>query len=376
VIIVGERDTQLEESLRALGVQSTTVPVSELVSLAHPSATPPDAVLLDLRKDARVPAGVAGLKRQHPGVGLAILVTAFDQALMLEAMRAGVTECISSTDRAELEAAFARLLAQQISTDTGEAFVFVGAKGGVGTTTSAVNVATALVKIGSTLLIDLHATGGDAGLLLAAEPRFSFVDALENTHRLDAAYFRGLVARTKAGVDLLASSDRAVIKPMTDVSHNIRTLIDFSKRHYRFTVIDAPRSDSAALDALEAASALLVVTNQELATVRAAVRLTGLFRQRYGRDKVRVVVSRADRLSDISVEDLEQAVGTSVKHVFPSDYRLALDAMNQGRPLVLDNQTALAASYQACARELAGLMPERKEAVRSGGLFGRLTGRK
>ena len=78
---------------------------------------------------------------------------------------------------------------------------FVGAKGGVGTTTVAVNVATALAKLAGTertLLIDLHVANGDAAVFLGAEPRFSIVDALENTHRLDEAFFRGLIVRTQS----------------------------------------------------------------------------------------------------------------------------------------------------------------------------------
>ena len=77
-------------------------------------------------------------------------------------------------------------------------FAFIGAKGGVGTTTAAVNVATALAGMGTTLLIDFHLAGGDAALYLGADSHFWVLDALENTHRLDAAYFRGLVSRMRS----------------------------------------------------------------------------------------------------------------------------------------------------------------------------------
>src|SRR5262249_59307217 len=83
---------------------------------------------------------------------------------------------------------------------TGELYAVLGAKGGVGATTVAVNVATALASTKkSTLLIDLHSGGGDAALFLGAEPRFSVLDALENTHRLHAALLKGLVVKTTAG---------------------------------------------------------------------------------------------------------------------------------------------------------------------------------
>ena len=62
----------------------------------------------------------------------------------------------------------------------------------------------------STLMIDLNAACGDAAVFLGAEPRFSVMDALENVRRLDAAFFSGLVVRTKGGLDLLGAAARPV----------------------------------------------------------------------------------------------------------------------------------------------------------------------
>ncbi len=132
---------------------------------------------------------------------------------ILEAMRAGDRECLTeSLDGHEaLEAAIDRCSTAQKTPDVGgQLFAFVGAKGGVGTTTVAVNVATvagARMKH-RTLFIDLHVAYGDAAVFLGAEPKFSVVDALESIHRLDAALFKSLVTPTAAGVDLLASSNQ------------------------------------------------------------------------------------------------------------------------------------------------------------------------
>ena len=74
-------------------------------------------------------------------------------------------------------------------------------------------------------------------------------------------------------------------------------------------MLDVPRSDAAVLDALEGVKQIVVVANQELATVRSASRMAATLRQRYGKDKLRVVISRADRLAEIGHEDVERAVG-------------------------------------------------------------------
>jgi pilus assembly protein CpaE len=357
-------------------MRPTSIQVSDLGALAHPSAPQPDVIVLDLRDQAQLPATLPQVKRQHPATAVVIIASVLDPVLILEAMRAGANECVTDpvTER-DLESAIQRVLAQRKAPIAGEVFAFIGAKGGVGTTTLAVNVATELARLAEsagTLLIDLHLAYGDAGLLLSAEPRFSVLDALENTHRLDEAFFRGLVVRTKAGPDLLASSERGMASPVD--AHRIRTLIEFAARQYRYVVLDVHRSDTDALDALETATTIVVVANQDLATVRSASRMSGLLRQRYGKDKVRVVVSRYDSKAEITHDDIERTIGLPVNHMFPSDYRLALQALNKGRPLALDNHNRLAGSFAAFARDLSGLSDRSPD--RPKGLFGRMTSRR
>src|SRR5947207_9084615 len=163
----------------------------------------------------------------------------------------------------------------------------------------------------STLFADMHPSYGDAAVQLGAEPRFSQTDALDNTHRLDLAFFNGLTVQTKAGVTLLASPDTAPTAPID--SHRIRLLLDFAVRNYRYTVLDLPRSNPAMVDTLEGAQSILVVTNQELASVRGACRVADALGRRYSRDKVSVVVSRFDKSADIGVEDIEEAVHAPVR---------------------------------------------------------------
>ena len=73
--------------------------------------------------------------------------------------------------------------------------------------------------------------------------------------------------------------------------------------------------------------------------------MAAALRQRYGRDRVTVVVSRYDSVAEIGRKEIERVMGGPIVQVFPSDYRLALGAMNVGRPLVLDNHNKLAASF-------------------------------
>ena len=376
VILVGATDRKLEEFLHAASMKVGTLDAASLGKLAGPSAQQPDAIVIDLRGTTEVPATVAAIRRQHPTTGVVLVASTLDPAMLVQAMRAGVNEVVSEpVTQADLERAIGRVVAQRPASEVGQVFGFVGAKGGVGTTTVAVNVATSLAAIakpGRALIADLHQAGGDAAVFLGAEPRFSILDALENPQRLDPTFLRSLVTQVAPSLDLLASSEGSAAGHMD--AAKVRTVVDFLATAYKYVVLDLPRSDGAVLDALDEVNAIVIVANQELATVKSASRMAGALRKRYGSHKVSVVLSRSDRQADIGHADVERAIGSEIAHTFPSDYRVALQALNKGRPLSLDNHNELSGSFKRFASSLAGVRPDRTAS--RGGLLGRLTARR
>lgn len=371
-------DPLLAQLVAQTGMRSMCVGHDALAGLARAGAAQPDVLIVDLRNQAQFPPAVVALKQQHPATAVLLVLKELDPALMLEAMRAAVNECVvPPISVPELQAVIKRLLKTAAPSASGDVFAFIGAKGGVGATTVAVNIATALAKADadSTLLVDLHMACGDAAVFLGDEPRFSIVDAVENVHRLDAAFFRSLVVRSKSGVDLLGASGRPM--PGSVDATRIRAVLEFASQTRRYTVLDVPRSDPAVLDSLEVATQIIIVANQELAAVRSASRMVSTLRQRYGQHRLNLVLTRTDRRAEIGHEDVQRAVGLEVRHTFPSDYRLALQAMNKGRPVVLDHQNQLSGAFAAFARDLAGTSHTAAvEKPRAVSVFGRLATRR
>ena len=360
-ILLVSTDTELARMLELLSMRVSTTTVSDSEGWADPTARQPDVIMLDLRGETELPELVEVQKGTHPTTPVVILATRLDPTMMLNAMRVGVAEFVTmpvaasdlQASQSDLKEAIDRVTARTITTDvTGEVYAFVGSKGGIGTTTTAVNVATALAaKEPSTLFIDLHLSYGDAAEFFAVQPKFSIVDALENTHRLDGSVFGGLVARAKSGVDVLGASGRSVVPADGD---RVRSVLRFALGHYRYTVLDVPRSDGTILDALEDASRIILVANQELTSVKTAGRLYSMLRRRYGASKLMVALARYDASAEIGKRDVERTLGTHVTHVLPSAYQLALQALNSGRPLLLENHSKLATSYQNLAQDLVG----------------------
>jgi pilus assembly protein CpaE len=376
IAIIGSTTKELEELLRSAHPQISSGSAMDLLRLAQPGARCPRVMVLDVRKRPDLPPALPMLKKEHPGIGVVIVADKLDPSRMLEAMRAGVSEwVVDPVKQPELIAAVERA-AGNTTQAAGEVFAVVGAKGGVGATTIAVNIATSLASVSGarTLLVDLHPACGDAALFLGVDPNFSMTDALENTHRLDEAFLKGIVVKTAAGLDLLASPDRAFPSPMDP--KKIRAVLEFAARSYRYVVLDVPRAEAALDEAIGLAGSITVVATQELSAIRSGSRMAAAFRQRHGAARVHIVVNRYDHAAEIGSDDLERAVGGRIGHKFPSNYRLAIDALNKGRPIVVDNHNKLASSFAAYARSLTSTHGKDASNVnRSTGFFGRLTGR-
>ena len=266
-----------------------------------------------MRDRQSLPPTVAMLRRQHPTTGVVIVAAALEPALMLEAMRAGVTEFLTAPlTAAELQAAIDRVTTPTAPTARGEVFAFVGAKGGVGTTTVAVNVATALAQTrdGGRRCSSICTSPTATRRSISAPSRASRCSTrsrtcIASTRPSSVAWSATSKAASRCWPRPIAPPRRRSIRRAS------AALIEAAARHYRYVVLDVPRID-VMLDALESASRIIIVANQELATVRAATRLSAALRQRYGKDRLSVVVSRFDQQSDIGQSDVERVLGSPV----------------------------------------------------------------
>ena len=369
--IIGNSDGDLQALVAACGMRPVVVHPDQLAAPTRISGAP-EALLVDVRQDRSILSQVGAIKRRYPSMGIAIVAKTLDADLMLESMRAGVSAAIREPLTSDsIQAAIGRVMVHQTVAVQSRVYAIIGAKGGVGATTIAVNLAAALARVlDDALLIDLNFAAGDAGVFLGVEPRFTVAEALENTHRLDEAFLRSLVVRSRAGLDLLGSSPR--IAPGTIEGVRLRMLLEFVTRYYHSVILDVPRMDAALLASLDSATGIFVVINHELPTLRSAHRLVTSLRQRYG-DRVAVVVNRSDKGAEIGLDDIEKTVGLKLSHVFPNDYRQAVGAINKGQPMAESLQGRLPESFHAFARQLVGQSAPATAQETSGGLWGWLT---
>ena len=251
---------------------------------------------------------------------------------------------------------------------------FFGTKGGVGTTTLAVNTATELARLTKqpTLILDLNPFIGEVGLFLGVRPRFSIIDALDSVDRLDAVFLKKLVATHKTGLDIMAGSEQ-LDRPNLQDLERVEQLMRVVTQSYAYVVIDAGGLNSTSAGAaIFSADGVFLVANPDVASIRNTRRLVDRIRvMGAGPDRVRVLLNRMSDNPAFAPDQIEEVIGRPVDQGFPNDYRTVSEALNSGVPLTTTNNTQLAAEFGRFTRKIAGMTMDgqKPEAVRQPGQF-------
>jgi pilus assembly protein CpaE len=339
----------------------------------------PDLVVVDIRSDAS--SGMAAIERlRSSSASLAIfaIAAAAEPDLILQAMRAGANEFFPWNTAEGTQAARAfeesfhgavrRTAARREAATAGAkppcvTHAFLGAKGGAGTTTVAVNCGVELARLTKrpTIVVDLKACLGEVALFLGVRPRFTVLDAIENLHRLDKDFLKELVAKHKSGLDILAGSEQ-FDRPNQQDAGALEELLRVLAKTYDYVIIDAGNViNSCVAAALYTADTIFLVTNPDVPSIRNAQRLVDRVRQLgAGSERVKVLLNRVSDQHLIAPKQIETALGYGIYHAFSSDYRTVSTALNSGVPLALTNNSEIAAQFDNFTRQLVGMVEETK----------------
>jgi pilus assembly protein CpaE len=321
-----------------------------------------DIVIVDGRGDTGGSLRlVERMRAASAAVSIFLVAQTADPDVILQSMRAGANEFFAwPLQEPALHDALSRAAARaQAVSGRSQAsmLVFLGAKGGVGTTTLAVNTAVDLARLGGapSLVVDLKPGLGEVALFLGMRCRYTLFDALENLHRLDGDFLRELLARHKSGLDVLGGSEQ-FDRPGHQDSAAIEEVIRLLSRQYDHIVIDAgTQLTAASMATLYAADVICLVANPDVASVRNAQRLLDRLRQ-LGPcgDRVRVLLNRAAEPFPIPPAQIETALGHPIHQMFPSDYRTVASALNAGVPLTMAGNSELAQQFETFTRPFLG----------------------
>ena len=220
----------------------------------------------------------------------------------------------------------------------GQIINVLGVKGGVGTTTIAVNLADSLVRLDgqpTVALIDMNRLFGEIPLFLSLEHVFNWVDISKNIARLDATYLTGILYRHRSGLRVLPSPDRVDDK-YTVTPQVIEAMLRLMRTMFDYVIIDGGQSvDDISKTILRGADKVLLVAGLSLPCLINVKKLLKIFRDLgYPPEPwVEVVINRYDKKSVITLREAEQSTGKKVFWAVPNDFNATMSAINQGKPL-------------------------------------------
>jgi pilus assembly protein CpaE len=335
----------------------------------------PDLILMDVAMPKLDGYGATQqIRAAEKGVGripIIMLTSEADVEQRVRGLRAGADDdIVKPFHPLELMARIKALLAQGAPTTKtggeaptlGKLCAFYPAKGGVGTTTIAINTAIALAREikRRTALIDGNLQFGDLRVFLDLGLDTPSIVSAVSEPDLDLDLFRTMMVSHRSGIDLLlapptpAAAD-IVVERQRQAPTAISNMLSLSRRLYDYTLVDMSQAiDDFNLQLFDEADVIYVVMTADLSCLKnVPLVLETMVSLGYEQGKVQLVLNRSNAYTGINVSNAESALGRKIDYQVINEYRGAISALNSGEPFMSSRADApLSKSVLAFARDI------------------------
>lgn len=268
----------------------------------------------------------------------------------------------------------------------GKLIAVFSSKGGTGRSTIAVNLAIALQGLGNykVALVDASLQFGDVAVLLNLQAARSIADLIPQIKDLDNDLLTGVLTPHSSGIKVLLAPSRPELADLVAPEH-LKAIVQQLLTLFDFVVVDTWASlHDLMLGILDISDRILLITTPDIPSIKnAKLFFEVIDALQYPEERTILVVNMADRRGAINVRDIEASIKHPVAAKIPLDERAAIQAANEGVPVVFGNRKSLLAQ---AITDLANLlvaelapqpaeqagMPEQTAAQKARrGLFGR-----
>jgi len=328
------------------------------------------------------------MRREFPGTQVIIISQDNYTDIVLQAVRAGACDFIThdvsvkelndvivraatlaTVDRSKISA-FASIQTPDHkrpiqAAPTGKMVAVYSAKGGIGTTTVAANLALALIdrdRDARVVIVDGSMQYGDIHLMFNELGQTSVMDLVPRVYELDTDMVENVMLFNRAtGISIMPAPPRPEFAEKIP-GEAFSRILEFMRRHYDYIVLntDSYLSD-AVLAALDAGEVIVLVTAQSIN----AIRNTRLFLDLWSafgmtKDRIHLVLNRHDSTSPITTDLVGERLKFQVNTVLPDDDEAARKADALGQPILRSTRDS---AYAKAIKSLAEQVAKRAEAV-------------
>lgn len=334
----------------------------------------PSVIMLALEDPpVRGLATLEALQQQMPDTPVLAYSTTADAHLMRQAMRAGARDLLSKPLKdEELRDAIHSVLAQEeqrqlarwsennAASARGTVFTVAGAKGGIGKTTLATNLAVAIRKVTGqeVALVDADAQFGDVAVMLDMDVERSLADLARDEREIDRDVMRRYLQRHESGVDVLMAASEPDDWRAVHGEHISAMARALSETH-EYVIIDTPGVMNETVAAsLNEAAIVFLVTSLDVSSVKdtkTALRILQSWAM--PQHRMRLVVNDNTRAAAVNVADVERACEMEASLTIPHDTKVGM-SIQTGVPLVqTDPKSRYARAVISLAERVTGVSP-------------------
>lgn len=319
------------------------------------SSLPPDYLLAELDRLA---------EHCDPGTKVLLIGQVNDVMLYRELLRRGVSEyLVDPIEPMQLMESISNLYNNPDTEPVGHVYAFVGAKGGVGSSTVCHNAAWTLSEIlkADVVIADLDLAFGTTGLDFNQDPVQGIADALSTPERLDEVLLDRLLTKCSEHLSIFAAP--VVLDRDYEISvEGCDQVIDVVRQNVPYVAVDLPHVWTPWVKSvLLQADEVIITAAPDLANLRNAKNLVDLLQQiRRNDSKPRLVINMANmpKRPEISIKEFESAVGLKAVCVIDFDSETFGQAANNGQMI---EELSAKAKQAASFREIALAMSNRRD---------------
>lgn len=214
---------------------------------------------------------------------------------------------------------------------TGHVVAICGARGGVGTSSIALNLAvelTATVK-GHVALVDMHVQGGEVALMLGARPGPGLRIALEDADRVDSLFLERVAITVQPRLRLIAAEE-SFRDGLSVTAEGVTRVMDVLQQKFNFIVVDIPMPlPQSMMHLLKVARQVIVVLTPDVASLRDTQAIRALVTSVTGGDRVITLLNRSDMEGGLKLPLIEKGLGITPEIIIPELGKGMLEAIDR-----------------------------------------------